>query len=86
MKKQYIGRIRLSKEDSEEWYGKPPFMYVTNDKENIDRSNINKAAFFDDKNVCKAALKKNFKAYRHLPSSKMEIMTITIKVDNIEEI
>jgi len=83
MKKCYIGRIRLSRKDSEEWGGNPPFMYVT---KGTDRANINQAIMFGEKEECIEELKKSFKTHRHLPSSKMEIMTLSIKVDNIEEL
>lgn len=83
MKTCYIGRIRLSKKDSKEWGGNPPFMYVTKD---ADRSNINNAIMFNSREECTEALIGSFKSHKHLPSSKMEIMTISIHVDNIEEL
>lgn len=83
MKKCYIGRIKLSKEDSEEWDGKPPFMYVTNGP---DRANINKAIQFDNRDACVMALRNSFTVHKHLPSSKMEVLTILMYVDSIERI
>ena len=83
MKTCYIGRIRLSKKDSEEWGGNPPFMYVT---KGTDRTNINQAIMFNDKEDCTNALIDSFKSHKHLPSSKMEIMTISIHVDSIDEL
>lgn len=85
IKKTYIGRIRLSKEDSNEWYGKPPFMYVEKD-EAADRANINNARIFNSKERCEKALRKSFKEYGHYPESKMEIMTLVTTVENIEQI
>jgi hypothetical protein len=83
MKTCYIGRIRLSNEDSKEWGGNPPFMYVT---KSVDRTNINKATMFNSKEECIVALVDSFKSHKHLPSSKMEIMKISIYVDNIEQL
>lgn len=85
MQKCYIGRIKLSKEDSEQWSGNPPFVYVEKDGV-ADRSNIRDAVFFRNKESCKKALINTHKKYRHEPESKMEIMTISILVDKIEEI
>lgn len=83
MKTCYIGRIRLSKKDSEEWGGNPPFMYVT---KTTDRTDINKATMFNSKEECIEALIYSFKSHKHLPSSKMEIMKISVHVDSIEQI
>jgi hypothetical protein len=83
MKTCYVGRIRLSKKDSSEWLGNPPFMYVTKGN---DRTNINNAIMFDSKEKCTSALIDSFKEHKHLPSSKMEIMTISIHVDSIESL
>ena len=80
---RYIGRIRLSKEDSSEWSSHPPFMYVV---EKGDRANINNAIMFKDKNTCCKSLENDFKNYRHLPTSKMEVITLNIEVKKIEEI
>lgn len=85
MKNLYIGRIKLSKEDSDQWFGKPPFVYVEKDGV-ADRSNIRSAILFHDKETCRKALKKTHKKYGHEPDSKMEIMTISLSVDKIEEI
>lgn len=85
MKKFYIGRIKLSKEDSEQWSGNPPFVYV--EKAGVaDRSNIRSAILFNNKEACRKALKKTHAIYGHEPESKMEIMTVSISVDKIEEI
>lgn len=85
MKKFYIGRIKLSKEDSEQWSGNPPFVYV--EKAGVaDRSNIRSAILFSNKEACRKALKKTHAIYGHEPESKMEIMTVSISVDKIEEI
>jgi hypothetical protein len=83
MKTCYIGRIRLSKKDSSEWDGKPPFMYVT---KGLDRTNINDAIMFDKKEACIKSLVDSFKSHKHPISSSMEIMTISIHVDNIEKV
>jgi hypothetical protein len=80
---KFIGRIRLSKEDSEEWSSHPPFMYVV---EKGDRANVNNAVKFNDKNSCYKALVNDFEHYHHLPSSKMEIITLNVEVKKIEEI
>ena len=80
MKICYLGRIKLSKKDSEEWEGRPPFMYVT---KSPNREDINKAIMFFSKEECTKALVDSFKSHRHLPSSKMEIMTLSINVENI---
>lgn len=80
---KFIGRIKLSKEDSQEWSSHPPFMYVV---EKGDRSDVNNSIKFNDKNACLIALENDFKHYRHLPSSKMEIITLNVEVKNIEEI
>ena len=80
---RYIGRIRLSKEDSREWSSHPPFMYVV---EKGDRANINNAIKFKDKSACCESLKNDFKHYRHLPTSKMEVITLNVEVKKIEEI
>ena len=80
---RYIGRIRLSKEDSNEWSSHPPFMYVV---EKGDRANINNAIKFKDKSACCESLKNDFKHYRHLPTSKMEVITLNVEVKKIEEI
>ena len=85
MKKYYIGRIKLSKEDSEQWLGNPPFVYV--EKAGVaDRSNIRSAILFNNKEACRKALKETHTIYGHEPESKMEIMTVSISVDKIEEI
>ena len=81
--RKYIGRIKLSQEDSKEWSDNPPFMYVC---ECGDRANYNNACKFNSKGECIQALKKDFNFYRHLPSSKMEIITLEIKVESIEEL
>lgn len=83
METRYIGRIKLSKEDSNEWKDNPPYMYVTND---CNRENIKKAILFENKDVCAINLKNSFKQHKHLPSSKMQIMTVSMHVDNIEDI
>ena len=83
MKTCYIGRIRLSKKDSDEWDGKPPFMYVT---KGLDRTNVSDARMFENKNSCIESLKDSFKKHKHLPSSEMEIMTVSIHVDKIEKL
>lgn len=85
MKQLYIGRIKLSKQDSEEWYKKPPFMYVVKNG-CPDRSNINCAIMFDDKDECKKALIDSFKEHEHLPDSKMEILTLNVVVTDITHI
>ena len=85
MKKFYIGRIKLSKEDSEQWLGNPPFVYVERDGV-ADRSNIRSAILFNNKEACRKALKETHTFYGHEPESKMEIMTVSISVDKIEEI
>ena len=82
---EYIGRIRLSKEDSKEWYGHPPFMYVTA-KGEADRGKVKNAKRFTNKETCKKALIKSFKDHAHLPSSKMEILTIVMEIKSVEEI
>lgn len=82
---EYIGRIRLSKEDSDEWYGNPPFVYVTANGE-ADRDNVRNAKRFIKKDACKKALVKSFKEHGHLPSSKMEVLTVSIEIKSIEEI
>ena len=85
MKKYYIGRIKLSKEDSEQWSGNPPFVYV--EKAGVaDRSNLRSAILFNNKEACRKALKKTHTLYGHEPESKMEIMTVSISVDKIEKI
>ena len=83
MEKLYIGRIKLSKDDSETWYGKPPFMYVTS---NQDRANIDKAILFKDKNKCEYELRKSFETHKHYPESKMQIVEMTVKIDKITDI
>ena len=83
MKTCYIGRIRLSKKDSEEWKGHPPFMYVTKGPY---RDDIGDAILFSSREDCIKTLTDSFKLHKHLPSSKMEIMTLSINVENIEEI
>lgn len=87
MKKAYIGRIKLTEKDSNEWYGKPPFMYVIDENENSDRGNINNAIMFNTKNQCEKALRKNFKEYRHDEfGSSMEILTLEYQVTSIAKI
>ena len=83
MKNLYIGRIKLSKEDSEEWYGKPPFMYIT---KNQDRAKINDAILFTNKEKCRKELKRQFEEYGHLPESKMQIMEMSLTINNIEDV
>lgn len=83
MEKLYIGRIKLSKEDSKEWEGNPTFMYVT---DKPDRSNINNATLFDDRLKCFNETIKSFKKHRHLPESKMQIMEFSLKINSIKDI
>lgn len=83
MEKLYIGRIKLSKKDSDTWTGKPPFMYVTSDQ---DRANINKAVLFRDRNKCEYELRKSFEIHKHYPESKMQIVEMTVKIDGIKDI
>jgi hypothetical protein len=83
MEKLYIGRIKLSKEDSDTWTGKPPFMYVTS---NSDRANIDKAILFRDEKKCENELRKNFITHKHYPESKMQIVELTVKIDGIKDI
>ena len=80
---KYVGRIRLSQEDSKEWSDHPPFMYVCKCG---DRANYDNAFKFNSKGACVQAIKEDCKHYRHLPSSKMELMTLKIEVTSIEEI
>jgi hypothetical protein len=84
MKKLYIGRIKLSKKDSEEWYGSPPFIYVTPKGR---RTNLTTEAFFENKEDCVTNLKYSFKTHEHSSyGSKMELLEMSINIDKLTEI
>ena len=83
MEKLYIGRIKLSKNDSDTWSGKPPFMYVSSDN---DRTDIDKAILFKDKKKCETELKKSFIKHKHYSDSKMQIIEMEVKINGIKNI
>lgn len=83
---RYIGRIKLTKEDSDGWCGKPAFMYVTR-QNNCNRDNIDHAELFTSRSKCEKRLKHDLKEYNHIEyGSKGEILELDIVTKKVTEI